>query len=119
MKPATITTNVGDVLAGKYRVDRIIGLGGMGVVCEAMHLELEQRVALKFMLPEMLATANATDAIPRFLREAKSAVKLRSEHVCRVIDVGRLDNGAPYIVMEYLEGHDFATVLQQGVLPVA
>lgn len=100
--------NVGDVLAGKYRVEKVLGVGGMGMVVAATHLELEQRVALKFMLPDATRVAHAVD---RFLREAKAVVKLRSEHVCRVMDVGRLDDGAPYIVMELLEGEDFADVL--------
>ncbi|MBA2542514.1 MAG: protein kinase [Deltaproteobacteria bacterium] len=108
--------NTGDVLAGKYRVDRVLGIGGMGMVVSATHLELDQRVALKFMLPEALASAQATD---RFLREARAAVKLRGEHVCRVLDVGKLDNGSPYIVMEFLEGEDFAQLLgKRGALHV-
>jgi eukaryotic-like serine/threonine-protein kinase len=108
--------NVGDVLVGKYRVDRVLGIGGMGMVVAATHLELDQRVALKFMLPEALLSPQATD---RFLREARAAVKLRGEHVCRVLDVGKLETGSPYIVMEFLEGEDFAHVLAaRGYLTV-
>lgn len=103
------TVNVGDVLATKYRVEKILGIGGMGMVVAATHLELDQRVALKFMLPDAMRSDQAMD---RFLREAKAAVKLRSEHVCRVLDVGRLETGAPYIVMEYMEGQDFADTIQ-------
>ncbi len=107
---------VGAVLADKYRVDKVLGIGGMGMVVAATHLELDQRVALKFMLPEALMSAQATD---RFLREARAAVKLRGEHVCRVLDVGKLENGSPYIVMEFLEGEDFAQLLsRRGALPV-
>ena len=106
----------GDVLAGKYRVDRVLGTGAMGMVVAATHLELHREVALKFMLPEMMASAGASD---RFLREARAAAMLQSEHVCRVSDVGRLDSGAPYIVMEYLEGDDLNAVLRaRGSLPV-
>jgi serine/threonine-protein kinase len=100
----------GDVLAGKYRVERVLGAGGMGVVVAAMHTELEQRVALKFLLPAALANAVA---VGRFAQEARAVVRLKSEHVARVIDVGRLENGAPYIVMEYLEGRDLGTVLDE------
>ncbi len=108
--------NVGDVLADKYRVEKVLGVGGMGMVVAAMHIELEERVALKFMLPAAMRSAQAVD---RFLREAKSAVKLRSEHICRVLDVGKLANGAPYIVMEYMEGQDFAELIsRRGPLPV-
>jgi serine/threonine-protein kinase len=105
----------GQVLAGKYRVERVLGQGGMGVVVAAMHQQLEQRVALKFLLPEV----EDQDTRARFLREAKAAVRLKSEHVARVLDVGTLDVGSPYIVMEFLEGRDLAAMLEeQGVLPL-
>ena len=100
----------GDLLAGKYRVERVLGAGGMGVVVAAMHTELEQRVALKFLLPAALAN---TIAVGRFAQEARAVVRLKSEHVARVIDVGRLETGAPYIVMEYLEGRDMGTLLEE------
>ncbi|HEU0031144.1 MAG TPA: serine/threonine-protein kinase [Kofleriaceae bacterium] len=108
--------NVGDVLAGKYRVDRILGIGGMGMVVSATHLELDQQVAIKFMLPAALESPEATS---RFMREARAAGRLTSEHVCRVSDVGKFDSGVPYIVMEYLEGYDLGTLLKRkGPLPV-
>ena len=106
---------VGDVLAGKYRVDRVLGEGGMGVVVAATHLDLDERVALKFMLPEALKAPGSKE---RFLREARAAVKLKSEHDAKVLDVGTLETGAPYIVMEYLDGMDVAAALAQaGKLP--
>ncbi len=106
----------GDILAGKYRVERVLGVGGMGVVVAAHHLQLDEKVALKFLLPEALANA---EAVARFAREARAAVKIKSEHVARVSDVGTLQNGAPYMVMEYLEGGDLAAWLEQrGALPV-
>ena len=98
----------GDVLAGKYRVERVIGVGGMGVVVAALHTELDQRVALKFLLP---SAAQNPAVVARFSREARAAAKITSEHVARVSDVGTMDNGLPYIVMEYLEGHDLAQAL--------
>ncbi len=101
---------VGDVLAGKYRVDKILGIGGMGMVVAATHLELDQRVALKFMLPGALESAEAS---ARFLREARAAGRLNSDHVCRVMDVGRFDTGVPYIVMEYLQGENLAALLRR------
>jgi len=76
----------GSVLAGKYRVERLIGQGGMGVVVEARHTTLDDRVALKFLLPEY---ASHPEAAQRFLREARAAVKIKSAHVARVSDVGR------------------------------
>ena len=106
----------GDVLAGKYRIERVIGAGGMGVVAAAEHIELHERVALKLMLPEALENP---EAVERFLREARAAVKIKGEHVAKVTDVGRLEGGEPYIVMEYLDGDDLSTVLaRRGTLPV-
>ncbi|MGO9835013.1 MAG: serine/threonine protein kinase [Polyangiaceae bacterium] len=106
----------GDILAGKYRVQRVLGIGGMGVVVAAHHMQLDERVALKFLLPEALGNP---EAVARFAREARAAVKIKSEHVARVSDVGTLPNGAPYMVMEYLEGGDLAAWLKQrGPLPI-
>jgi hypothetical protein len=96
---------LGAVLAGRYRIDRVLGQGGMGIVVQAMHLQLHQPVAMKFLLPEVLGNQQV---VQRFLREAQAAVRLRSEHVARVIDVGTLETGAPYMVLEYLEGADLA-----------
>jgi len=112
----TAPVHEGDVLAGKYRVDRVLGAGGMGVVVAATDQQLERRVAIKFLLPEYVQHG---EAAARFLREARAAVKIHSEHVARVIDVGTLETGAPYMVMEYLEGTDLSGVIaQRGRLPV-
>ncbi|HEX7667968.1 MAG TPA: serine/threonine-protein kinase, partial [Polyangiaceae bacterium] len=106
----------GDVVAGKYRVDKVLGVGGMGIVVAAHHLQLDERVALKFLLPDALANA---EAVARFAREARAAVKIKSEHVARVSDVGTLENGAPYMVMEYLDGKDLSVWLEErGRLPI-
>src|SRR6186713_1788158 len=101
----------GTILAGKYRVDRVLGAGGMGMVVAAHHVQLDERVALKFLLPEMLQSG---EAVARFAREARAAVKIKSEHVARVSDVGTLENGAPYMVMEYLEGTDASELVAHG-----
>jgi serine/threonine-protein kinase len=107
----------GDVLAGKYSVEKIIGSGGMGVVVVAVHVDLYERVALKFLLPEAM---RSPEAVARFSREARAAFKIKSEHVGRVIDVGQLPDGTPYMVMEYLDGSDLDSLLQdRGALPVA
>ncbi|MET0795024.1 MAG: protein kinase [Polyangiaceae bacterium] len=106
----------GQILAGKYRVERVLGSGGMGFVVAAWHLELEQRVAMKFLHPLALERA---DTAERFRREARSAAKIRSEHVARVIDVGIMEGGVPYMVMEYLEGHDLSDEMGRvGMLPI-
>jgi serine/threonine-protein kinase len=105
---------VGETVAGKYQVERVLGKGGMGVVVAAHHMQLDQKVAMKFLLP----TATFPGAVSRFLREARAAARLQNEHVARVLDVGTLDNGAPFIVMEYLTGKDLATILhERGPLP--
>ncbi len=106
----------GDVIAGKYRIERLIGMGGMGAVVAARHLELDERVAIKMLLPHLPATG---EPAARFLREAKAAIRIKNEHVVRVLDVGRTDAGHPYIVMEYLEGQDLGQALEKGgPLPV-
>jgi serine/threonine protein kinase len=105
-----IPVQPGNVLAGKYRVDRVLGRGGMGVVVEAHHVTLDERVALKFLLPSY---AEHPEASARFLREAQAAVKIKGEHVARVADVGKLENGSPYMVMEFLEGIDLSNALQR------
>ncbi|WP_437476752.1 serine/threonine-protein kinase [Sorangium sp. So ce1014] len=106
----------GDVLAGKYEVERVLGEGGMGVVVAARHLLLGERVAIKFLLPQ---TLSRPELVARFLREAQAAARIRSEHVTRVYDVGKLAGGEPYLVMEYLEGTDLKALLRdRGPLPV-
>jgi serine/threonine-protein kinase len=108
--------SAGTMLAGKYRIDSVLGAGGMGVVVAAHHVALDRKVAIKFLLPEAL---NNTEAVARFEREARAAAKITSEHVARVIDVGELESGAPFMVMEYLQGIDLAAWLhQRGALEV-
>ena len=107
----------GALIAGKYAIERVLGDGGMGVVVAAHHLELGERVALKFLLPEM---ATNPEARKRFVREARAAARIKGEHVARVLDVGVLDEGTPFIVMEYLEGNDLGRLLEtRGALAVA
>src|SRR4051812_3292751 len=107
----------GQILAGKFRIERVLGQGGMGVVVAATHLQLDERVALKFLLPEALSNP---EAVERFAREARAAVKIKSEHVARVSDVGTLESGSPYMVMEYLHGEDLgAYVRRNGATAIA
>lgn len=106
----------GEVLAGKYRVERVLGEGAHGVVVAARHLELDEPVAIKFLRKD---SARDPALVERFLREARTAVRLKNEHAVRVFDVGKLETGGPYIVMEYLAGHDLERVLaMRGPLPV-
>lgn len=99
----------GDVIAGKYQVEQVLGAGGMGVVVAAWHAPLRQRVAVKLLLPDAMRLPDAT---ARFLQEAQAAVAIRSEHVARVIDVGTLDSGVPFLVMEHLDGTDLRRLLR-------
>ncbi|HVJ91976.1 MAG TPA: serine/threonine-protein kinase, partial [Labilithrix sp.] len=110
-----ISVRPGDVLADKYCVERILGAGGMGVVVAARNLALGKPVAIKMLLPSMLA---APRAVERFEREARAVVQLKSEHVAEVLDIGKLASGAPYIVMELLEGCDFEELLRDRVFSV-
>jgi serine/threonine-protein kinase len=106
---------VDDVLADKYLIERELGRGGMGVVLSATHLQLEERVAIKFLLPDL---AHDQAIVARFIREGRAAIKIRSEHVVRIRDVASLPGGTPYLVMEYLQGKNFEELLEeQGRLP--
>jgi eukaryotic-like serine/threonine-protein kinase len=108
---------LGSVVAGRYRIDRVLGAGTMGVVVAAWHLELEQAVAIKFLNPSVLG---ATEALERFRREARAAARIKSEHVVRVLDVGALSDGLPFIVMELLNGRSLEEELMaRGPLPVS
>ncbi|HET9958736.1 MAG TPA: serine/threonine-protein kinase [Polyangiaceae bacterium] len=98
----------GQVLAGKYRVERIIGEGAMGVVLAATHLDLDETVAIKFIRPGM---HKVPGILARFAREAKASAKIKSEHIANVLDVGVAAPIGPYIVMEYLEGKDLCDIL--------
>src|SRR5580698_5099674 len=116
MANADLIPAIDDVLADKYRIERELGRGGMGIVVSATHIQLEERVAIKFLIPEL---AHDPALVARFLREGRSAIKIRSEHVVRVLDVGTLPGGTPYMVMEYLEGKNFEELLEdQGRVPV-
>ncbi|WCQ92856.1 serine/threonine-protein kinase [Sorangium sp. Soce836] len=108
---------IGEVFAQRYRLERSLGRGSMGAVFVAEHVSLRQRVAVKFLLPR---AKDFPGASARFLREARAAAAIRSEHVARVIDVGTAELGLPYIVMEHLRGRDLQQVLDaRGPLPVS
>ena len=106
----------GDRLVGKYLVERIAGVGGMSVVVAARHEQLDKTVAIKLLA---VSTELVEEAVARFLREARAAASLRSEHIARVTDVDVDELGRHFIVMEYLEGHDLAAIVRDhGPLPL-
>jgi len=103
-------------LDSKYRVERVLGAGGVGMVVRAVHIDLERRVAIKFMHARL---ARDPEAVARFMREGRAAARLKSEHVCQVLNVERLPTGEPYLVMEYLEGSSLESALgDRGPLPL-
>ncbi|HEX4445963.1 MAG TPA: serine/threonine-protein kinase [Polyangiaceae bacterium] len=104
----------GAIIANKYRVDEVLGCGGMAWVLRATHLQLNQKVALKF-----LRFAATRETVARFFREGQAAARVSSESVTRVLDVDTLPDGSPFLVMEYLDGRDLEKVVADpGVLPV-
>jgi serine/threonine-protein kinase len=106
----------GSLIAGKYRVENVLGHGGMGGVVAATHRRLGQRVAIKILYP---SSARNPEAVARFLREAQAAAALQSEHVVRILDFGRHGDGLPFMVMEHLQGTNLADLLaSRGTLPV-
>jgi serine/threonine-protein kinase len=106
--------NSGDLIAGKYLVERLIGEGGMGVVVVAMHQELGERVALKFLRRSALSNS---EIVSRFRNEARAAARLKSDHIARVLDVGQ-HGDLPFMIMEYLEGADLSKRIQAGPIPL-
>jgi eukaryotic-like serine/threonine-protein kinase len=100
----------GEIIAGKYRVEGTLGSGGMAVVLSATQLDLDRLVAIKVMRAEL---TQVPGAVQRLLLEAKLTARFRSEHICKVLDVGTLMNGAPYVVMEYLDGTDLNGLLAE------
>src|SRR5262249_514356 len=106
-----------EIVGGKYQIQRLIGKGGMGAVFEAQHIDIEKRFAIKFLLP---AWSTNQEMIQRFRQEAIAAGRAEAPNITSVIDFGRADDGTPFIVMEFLEGEDCASMLaRQGPLPIA
>ena len=107
----------GEIIDSKYRVERLLGAGGMGVVVAASHLGLGQPVAIKLMLPDLATSAEFS---ARFLREARAAAAIRGDHAVRIFDVASAEDGRLYMVMELLEGEDLGQIIKKrGALPIA
>ncbi len=109
--PFVMPFEPGQIVGRKYEVIELLGVGGVGFVVAANHIELGEKVALKFLKPEMLVNP---EVVGRFAHEALAAVRIKSEHVARVFDVGSMPDNTPFIVMEFLEGRDLFDVITQG-----
>jgi eukaryotic-like serine/threonine-protein kinase len=108
---------IGSILAGKFRIERVIGRGSMGVVVEATDVTLSRRVAVKLILPHY---AGDEQLRGRFIREAQVMTRLQTEHIARVLEVGQLEDETLYLAMEYLEGQSLEDLISSGgPLPVA
>jgi len=108
---AGLPTSKGDIIAGKYEVECVLGAGGCGVVVGAKHRELGERVAIKLL---QRSAMRSSENVERFAREARAAARIKSEHVARVNDFGKTESGIPYMIMEYLEGRDLGAILTGG-----
>ena len=113
-KASTPLLREGDLIGGRYKIERCLGGGGMASVYRATHVGLDQPVAVKVVSPLI---REVPGIVSRFMREARSATRLKGEHIVRVFDVGTADDGAPYLVMELLEGRDLGELLDEGFRP--
>jgi len=104
-------TLVGTLLVGKYRIVRILGKGGMGVVYEGVHVELDKRIAIKMMLEKY---SEDGEAMARFRREALAATRIGNPHIIDIIDFGVSPEGRPYVVMEYLVGQSLGDIIKRS-----
>jgi serine/threonine protein kinase len=103
----------GSVVGERYEIGQLLAWGGMGIVYRARHLELGSEVAVKMMRRSLV---NDDEAYERFVREARNNAKLKTNHVAKVFDFGRMQSGRPYLVMELLEGEPLSTRLERGPL---
>jgi serine/threonine-protein kinase len=109
--PSSELGRAGQVVAGKFRLDAVIGRGGMGSVWSATHVGLGHRLALKLIAREYV---RSPEALRRFDAEAKAAARLQSRHVVQVFDNGTLDDGTPFIAMELLSGENVSDRIEHG-----
>jgi eukaryotic-like serine/threonine-protein kinase len=115
--PLASPVAIGEIVAGKYRVESVLGTGAMGIVVGARHIALDHTVAIKLLLHHRYGSRE--ESIARFLTEARAAARIDSDHVARVHDVGTLPDGTPFMVMEHLEGWDLERELDtRGPLPI-
>src|SRR6266550_2926510 len=107
----------GTLIAGRLRIVRLLGAGGMGAVYEVEHEITKHHRALKLLHPQFKAYPSV---VTRFLREASAAGRIGNPHIIETFDAGELDTGEPYLVMEYLDGETLSVLLgRKGKLTIA
>jgi len=106
---------LGQVIAGRYRIEELIGEGGMGAVYRAQHTGMKKRLAVKVLHPEMLGL---NEAVERFEREAIAGAHIEHPNVAAASDFGRLEDGSYFLVLELLEGEPLRSIISRGPLPV-
>ncbi len=111
MSDESAPVSIGDVVAGKYLVDRVLGAGGMGVVVAATHVQLDRKVAIKFLLPSAMKNP---DVVQRFSREARAASSLNHPHIAAIHELLETDDGVPVLVLELVEGEALDALLVEA-----
>src|SRR6266545_3979713 len=100
---------LGQTLAGKYRIEKLIKTGGMGSVYRGKHVLMDKTVAIKVLRPSL---AGDDAVVARFSREAKAASKISHPHAVSVTDFGEAENGIVFLVMEYLDGRTLKEIIR-------
>jgi serine/threonine protein kinase len=113
MRPGGPSSLLGTILSGRYRIDKILGEGGMGIVYAAEHLHMRKRLAVKILHPEM---SRLPEVVERFEREAMAAAHIDHPNVAAATDFGKLDDGSFFLVLEYIEGEILRDVVGRARL---
>src|SRR5580704_16841806 len=113
MRPGGPTSLVGRTISGRYRIERAVGEGGMGIVYAAEHLHIRKRVAVKILHPEM---SRMPEVVARFEREAMAAAHIDHPNVAAATDFGKLEDGSFFLVLEFVEGSSLREVITEGRL---
>jgi serine/threonine-protein kinase len=116
MRPGGANSLIGTVLSGRYRIERVIGEGGMGAVYQAEHAHMRKRLAVKVLHPEM---SRLSEVVTRFEREAMAAAHIDHPNVAAATDFGKLEDGSFFLVLEYVEGQSLREALSGGRLALA
>src|SRR5512140_649556 len=111
MRPGGAASLIGSVLSGRYKIEKLLGEGGMGAVYQAEHTHMRKRLAVKVLHPEM---SRLTEVVQRFEREAMAAAHIDHPNVATTTDFGKLEDGSFFLVMEYLEGKSLRDLINQG-----